>query len=341
MGALTKIALAYDEPFWPPNQYVFGYLSPQADEHPTTVVNMWKSHGRPVLVLLIGGDKGREIEGWPEARVLEWARSILGQLFGPVPAPRSVVTTRWASDPFALGSYSYVAVGATPTDIEALAEPVGESLLFAGEATVRTHWACVHSAYVSGLREAARLTGDAAILPARHFTENRRWREMLQRADRFFNVVGRQVPVREVDARVAVLRRSPVFARVPAGDLRIVATMFERRQLADGETLCAAGDPATCMYAVESGEVGVYLPGQPQPVAAMSAGDVVGEYGMFLAGNRTATLRARGATSVLALDYQRLKLFLLTFPESMLALMSLTVARLSESQTPGQPLRPR
>ena len=44
-----------------------------------------------------------------------------------------------------------------------------------------------------GLREAARLTADPSILPARHFTENRRWREMLQRADRFFNVVGRSI----------------------------------------------------------------------------------------------------------------------------------------------------
>ena len=106
--------------------------------------------------------------------------------------------TGWASDPFAQGSYSYIALGATPDDIDALAMPVGERLLFAGEATTRIHWGSMHSAYVSGLREAARLTGDQSLLPGRNFTENRRWREMLQRANRFFNVAGKSVDPEEV-----------------------------------------------------------------------------------------------------------------------------------------------
>jgi monoamine oxidase len=337
MGALTKIALEFAEPFWPPEQYVFGYVSGRVDEHPTTVVNVWKSHRIPALVLHIGGSRGREIESWAPGRVREWALGVLGELFGEVPAPRSMVTTRWDADPFSRGSYSYVAVGATPEDIEALAEPVGDRLLFAGEATVRTHWACAHSAYVSGLREAARLTGDPGILPARQFTENRRWREMLQRANRFFDMVGRQVPAAEVDARVAVLRQGPVFASVPVGDLRILATMFERRALSDGERLCTAGDVATCMYTVASGAVEVLLPGEARPVAEIGPGGVVGEYGLFLGGGRTATLRARGATGVLTLDYQRLKRFLMAFPESLMALMALTVKRLHERQSRTAP----
>jgi monoamine oxidase len=340
MGALTKVALTFAEPFWPREQYVFGYLSGRAAEHPTTVVNMWKSHRKPALVLQIGGDKGREIERWPAPRVAEWALEVLRDLFGAAPAPASIVTTAWDSDPFARGSYSYLAVGSSPEDIDALAEPVGAQLLFAGEATVRTQWACVHGAYVSGLREAARLTGDQAVLPARHFTENRRWREMLQRADRFFNVVGRQIPAVEVDARVAVLKESAVFASVPAVDLRVLATMFERRALADGDVLCAAGDLATCVYTVASGRVRVELPGDTVPLAVMGPGSVVGEYGMFMGEARTATLRAEGATSVLSLDYERLKRFLMAFPESLMALMALTVRRLHERQSSAPFTRP-
>src|SRR6185503_7644357 len=78
MGALTKVALTFAEPFWPPEQYVFGYVSGRVDEHPTTVVNMWKSHRAPALFLHIGGDRGREIERWPEGRVREWALGVLG-----------------------------------------------------------------------------------------------------------------------------------------------------------------------------------------------------------------------------------------------------------------------
>lgn len=338
MGALTKVVLHFDAPFWPPNQYVFGHLSSEIQETPTSIINVWKTHRQPALVMLIGGERGREIERWPEAQVSAWARRVLREMFGPdAPAPRRLQVTRWNSDPFARGAYTYVAVGATPADIEALAAPVGERLLFAGEATVRTHWACLHSAYVSGLREAARLTGDHGILPSRHFTENRRWREMLQRANRFFNLVGRNLDPVEARARAAVLAQSSVFGQVPANELKVLAMLFERRYLADGEVLCAAGDPAECVFAVASGEIAVILPGEDQPLVQRRVGDIVGEYGMFLSEGRSATLRACGPTSVLTLDYKYFKRFLLAFPESMLALLAQCVHRLHARQSPVAP----
>jgi monoamine oxidase/CRP-like cAMP-binding protein len=341
MGTVTKIVLRFATAFWPKEQYVFGFVSERSDENPTTVVNLWKSHRQPVLVLVVGGPRAVELEGWSDAQTEAWAMDVVRKLFGAsAPAPASVVKTRWTRDPFSRGAYAYIAVGSTPDDIDALAEPVGKTLLFAGEATARAHWACVHGAYVSGLREAARLTGDPTILPARHFTENRRWREMLQRADRFFNMVGRSVEEGEVAARLALLRRSAVFASVPTPDLKILATMFETHRYAAGEIICSAGAPAICMYAVQSGEVEVRLPGSDAVVATMGPADVVGEYGMFRAEGRTATLVARGDTVVLALDYQRGKRFLMAFPESMLALMSLAVNRLHDLQSGVRPARP-
>jgi hypothetical protein len=259
---------------------------------------------------------------------------VVRRLFGAnAPDPESLVLTEWASDPYARGAYSYMALGSTPDDIDALAEPVGKNLFFAGEATSRSHWACVHGAYVSGLREAARLTGDATILPSRHFTENRRWREALQRADRFFNLVGRSVPDEELAGRVALLRRVTVFGPVPSADLRILATMFEVERYADGQVICRANEPATCMYTVQSGSVEVVLPGSNASVAVMGPADVVGEYGMFHPEGRTATLVAKGETVMLSLDYQRFKRFLLAFPESMLSMMTLTVGRLQRRQS--------
>jgi monoamine oxidase len=334
MGALTKVVLFFDAPFWPHNQYVFGYLSADVGHAPTSIINVWKTHQIPVLVMLIGGERGREIETWPHDRVKDWAKGVIRDVFGPdSPAPAKIAVTQWDSDPFARGSYSYVAVGATPEDIEALAAPVGDRLLFAGEATVRTHWACLHSAYVSGLREAARLTGDTSILPPRHFTENRRWREMLQRANRFFNLAGRKLDSSQVQARAALLARSSVFNNVPPNELKILATMFEERTLRDADVLCEAGEAASCVYAIASGNVDVYLPGQTAPVSRCVASDIVGEYGMFLSGRRSATLRAVGETCVLVLDYKHFKRFLLAFPESMMALFAMCVERLHSRQT--------
>ena len=262
MGALTKVILTFESPFWPLNQYVFGHLAPDIGETPTAIVNMWKTHGKPVLVMLVGGDQGRAIEQWSTDAVAIWATRVLTDLFGTdVPPPTKLRVTAWESDPFAQGSYSYIAVGATPDDIEALAAPVGERLLFAGEATTRIHWACMQGAYVSGLREAARLTGDPGLLPSRNFTENRRWREMLHRANRFFNMVRKNVDAEEVRARVEVLARSAVFESISASDLNVLAMMFQRRDLADGEVLCRAGDPADSVFAVASGEIEVRLAG--------------------------------------------------------------------------------
>jgi polyamine oxidase len=65
--------------------------------------------------------------------------------------------TRWAADLYALGSYSHFRVGASPADHAALAEPVGERLLFAGEATDPVHPATVHGALRSGERETNRI----------------------------------------------------------------------------------------------------------------------------------------------------------------------------------------
>lgn len=156
---------------------------------------------------------------------------------------------------------------------------------------------------------------------------------MLQRANRFFNLVGRTLDPGEARARVEVLSRSSVFATVPASDLKVLAMMFERRSLADGEVLCHAGDPADCVFAVADGVVDVLLPGATAPAVERHIGDVVGEYGMFLSARRSATLRARGPTSVLTLRYSHFRRFMLAFPESMLALFQLCVSRLQAGQS--------
>ncbi|XP_073278938.1 probable polyamine oxidase 5 [Primulina huaijiensis] len=77
-----------------------------------------------------------------------------------------VLRTQWGTNPLFLGSYSYVAVGSSIDDIDTLAEPLPQitnlespplQILFAGEATHRTHYSTTHGAYYSGLREANRL----------------------------------------------------------------------------------------------------------------------------------------------------------------------------------------
>ncbi|MGK0226401.1 MAG: polyamine oxidase, partial [Thermoproteota archaeon] len=80
-----------------------------------------------------------------------------------VPDPIGSLVTRWRSDPFAQGSYSFLAKGSEPRDREALAAPSNGRLFFAGEATDRDFPATVHGALLSGQRAAEEiLDGDIA-----------------------------------------------------------------------------------------------------------------------------------------------------------------------------------
>ncbi len=71
-----------------------------------------------------------------------------------VPTPAAMARTSWSQDPWSLGSYSYMAVGAEPDMRTALAAPVADRLFFAGEATSSTSPSTVHGALASGERVA-------------------------------------------------------------------------------------------------------------------------------------------------------------------------------------------
>ena len=98
------------------------------------------------------GDYALALNSKTDAEVVADAMDALRQVYGPaIPSPTGHLRTRWAVDPFAQGSYSFVAVGASLEDRDALAAAVADRLFFAGEATHRDHAATVHGAYLSGL----------------------------------------------------------------------------------------------------------------------------------------------------------------------------------------------
>jgi hypothetical protein len=334
VGSLTKIILHFDKPFWPENQYVFGSLPTAQPFGPTAIINMWKSHRLPILVMLYGGAMGRAIEKAEEDSVCKLAMEGLRNVFGEAAGrPVKIQTTTWESDPYSAGAYMYLPPGVTSEELDVIAEPIGERVMFAGEHTLRIHWATMQSGYHSGLREAARITGDTSILPNRRFTETRRWREQLKRAERLFNAAHKNLDPAELDARLGMMLRSPVFETIPVGDLRVLAALFSRRNLAHGEILCRAGDEAHSVFAVMSGALDVVLPGQAAPVAKKKQGDVAGEYGLFLP-HRSAMLRAYGECSVLELDYDKFRKFLMVFPESMMVLFGQAVTQGNGAMSP-------
>ena len=83
---------------------------------------------------------------------------VLGAVFTETTTPLETLVTRWGSDRWARGAYSFVRVGGQGgPDYDILAEPVGGQIFFAGEASCREHPATAGGAYLTGLREAARV----------------------------------------------------------------------------------------------------------------------------------------------------------------------------------------
>ena len=71
--------------------------------------------------------------------------------------------TKWHTNQYILGSYSYIDVEGTVSHINELAKPIYDTenvprVLFAGEATSSNFYSTVHGAFISGEREAERLT---------------------------------------------------------------------------------------------------------------------------------------------------------------------------------------
>jgi monoamine oxidase len=167
-GLLNKLVLVFERPFWDTERDMFGLLRPHRagngrkqqdyDAGRGQFYLFWnciKTSGLPVLIALIAGNAAHEAEVSPDDILVESCISHLRRVFGQdeVPMPLETIVTRWKSDRFARGTYSYVSAETKPSDFDDLAKPI-DNLFFAGEATCRTHLATVHGAYMSGQRVA-------------------------------------------------------------------------------------------------------------------------------------------------------------------------------------------
>lgn len=154
-GVLNKVALRFPRRFWEEDRHFLGYMSERPGEYPT-IMNWHRHTGEPILMAFTGGRFARELEGRTDERVAGEVLAILRRIHGrATPDPVGALVARWASDPFAGGSYSHVPVGATGVEHDVLAASLsGGRLRFAGEATHRGYAGTVHGAYLSGVREA-------------------------------------------------------------------------------------------------------------------------------------------------------------------------------------------
>ncbi|UNB54461.1 NAD(P)/FAD-dependent oxidoreductase [Mycolicibacterium sp. YH-1] len=164
MGVFDKVFLQFPQPFWQDGLYAIRQQGPAADTwHSWYDVSAVSK--QPMLLTFAGGQRGRDTEAMRDEQIVDSVVRSLKQIYGDsVPDPVNYWITRWGADPYALGSYSYVAAGATHEDHDAMATPVGGVLHLAGEATYSSEPATVHGALLSGHRAAERILGESIDL---------------------------------------------------------------------------------------------------------------------------------------------------------------------------------
>lgn len=157
MGLLNKCILRFERTFWAQQYDWLGYI-PSVPGRWAEWISLSRHVGKPILVGFNAANFGREIEQWTDNQIVSSAMETLRRIYGPgIPSPIGYQITRWASDPFAYGAYSFLPVGATPKLRADLAANVGQTIFFAGEATHRQYPATVHGAYLSGVRAAGEI----------------------------------------------------------------------------------------------------------------------------------------------------------------------------------------
>ncbi|MGH9610184.1 MAG: flavin monoamine oxidase family protein, partial [Bryobacteraceae bacterium] len=158
-GQVVRIVLRFREPFWRENPAVAdaGFILSNETAFPT----WWTSlpiHA-DVLVGWSAGPRADALLAKTKPEVVAEGIAALARILGQKRERVEALLERayyhdWHADPFACGAYSYAPAGAFPAR-EALAQPVEDTLFFAGEAAETLgHSATVHGAILSGRRAA-------------------------------------------------------------------------------------------------------------------------------------------------------------------------------------------
>ena len=160
LGYANKLFLALDqaEDFAPDSRLI------GSRERIATAGYHLRPFGRPLIEAYFGGAFARDCEREGEAGMANFAISELVALLGSgIKARlRLIKASRWASDPYALGSYSHAKIGHWQQR-QILAEPVEGRLFFAGEACSAHDFSTVHGAWQTGLAAAQRVAASAKV----------------------------------------------------------------------------------------------------------------------------------------------------------------------------------
>ncbi|XP_053323020.1 lysine-specific histone demethylase 2 [Spea bombifrons] len=164
-GVIEKVALQFPYRFWDSKIQgadFFGHIPPDSSKRGLFGVfyDMDPQGKHAVLMSVVTGDAVTAIKDLEDKQVVKQCMVVLRELFKEqdVPSPVKYFVTRWAKDSWAQMAYSFVKTGGSGEAYDILAEDIQGKIFFAGEATNRHFPQTVTGAYLSGVREASKIT---------------------------------------------------------------------------------------------------------------------------------------------------------------------------------------
>jgi hypothetical protein len=146
-----------------------------------------------------------------------------------------------------------------------------------------------------------------------------------------------ETPSREsaVMERLLALKRVPLFESLNLDQLDAVLRLARDATYLPGEVIVGEGDPGGELFVLIEGSAEAWLDyrgASPQQLSTMPAGSYFGEMAILDDEPRSATVVAREATRLLALDGDSLKELLREMPEIALELLHVMTARVRASE---------
>ncbi|MCW5752873.1 MAG: cyclic nucleotide-binding domain-containing protein [Alphaproteobacteria bacterium] len=136
-----------------------------------------------------------------------------------------------------------------------------------------------------------------------------------------------------LNEEVELLRNIPLFAKLEASKLKLLAFTSERLTFQPGQSLFRQGDMGDAAYIIVSGEADVIVdtPKGPLKVAGVRKNDFVGEIAILCDVPRTATITAQSELTTLRISKDLFFRLISEFPQMAVEIMRVLAQRLEKT----------
>lgn len=158
MGTYNKCYLEYPYKFWDDISFINSVDLSYKDNNVkfSEWLNLDKYINKPIICGFNGGKYAHDLENLSDYEITNIAHNKLKSLYKinkDIPYPINSYITRWSSNPYSYGSYSYIRTGSDISTISDMAETINSNIdiHFIGEHTSMEFPQTVHGAYLTGM----------------------------------------------------------------------------------------------------------------------------------------------------------------------------------------------